>query len=188
MQIRSGDVTLRAFDASLSGAVYAVRNHASVRAHLRDTRPIPRESHDRWILENLVESRLLWLFVVFQGRDPVGISLLRNIRERSGEIGVMVMEAGQRPLCCYKAAHLIGYFGFEVIDLERIFSYVPRHNARALLFNRRCGFEPTGGVSDIYHELVLTCEQSRSHPTHRRFRAKYGIELVGEIPGHSGNR
>jgi len=178
MQIRSGDVTLRAFDASLSGAVYAVRNHASVRLRLRDPRPIERERHEQWVRENLLEAQRLRLFVVLQGVAPVGIALLRNIREQTAEIGVMVVEAERRPLVGYKAAHLIGWYGFERLDLQRLFSYVPSHNTRALAFNRRCGFVPTGETSEIYQVLVLTRQEYRAHPTHRRFRQKYGIELV----------
>jgi RimJ/RimL family protein N-acetyltransferase len=183
MQIRSGDVTLRAFDASLSGAVYAVRNHASVRVRLRDPRPIEWGRHEQWVRENLLEARRLLLFVVLQGDAPVGIALLRNIQEQTAEIGVMVVEAERRPLVAYKAAHLIGWYGFELLDLKKLFSYVPIHNARALTFNLRCGFVPTGEASDIYQVLVLTRQESRAHPTHRRFRVKYGIELVSEIPG-----
>ena len=185
MLIRSGDVTLRLFDASQSDIVYAIRNHPTVRVHLRDAQPIARDSHDRWIRDNLIEAQRLWLFIVRQGSDPVGIALLRNVRERTAEIGVMLVEAARHQLAGYKAAHLIGYYGFEVIDLERLFSYVPHHNARALLFNRRCGFLPTGKVTEVYHELVLTREQSRTHPTHQRFRAKYGIELIDEKSGPS---
>jgi len=180
MLIRSGNVTLQLFDAAQSEIVYAIRNHPTVRMHLRDTRPIARDSHDRWIRDNLIEAHTLWLFVVRQGGNPVGIALLRNVIERTAEIGVMVVEAGRRPLAGYKAAHLIGYYGFEVLDLDRLFSYVPRHNARALTFNRRCGFVSTGKVTEVYHELVLTQVQSRTHPTHRRFRTKYGIELIDE--------
>ena len=180
MLIRSGDVVLRSFDVTLSDAVYAIRNHPTVRVHLRDARPIERGSHDRWVRENLVEAHRLWLFLLLQRGNPVGIALIRNVRERTGEIGVMVVEAERRPLVCYKAAHLIGYFGFEVLDLERLYSFVPRRNTRALAFNRRCGFEPTGNASEVYHGLVLDRDHSRSHPTHRRFRSKYGIELMDE--------
>ena len=180
MLICSGDVQLRSFDESLTHAVYRIRNHPSVRSHLRDAAPIPRESHDRWVREHLVERGLVHLFVVIAGVEQVGIALLRNFRESTAEIGVMVLEAEQRPLVCYKASHLVGYYGFEILGLEKLFSYVPRHNAHALAFNLHSGLERTGNDSDIYHELVLTREQSRSHPTHKHFRAKYPIDVTGD--------
>lgn len=177
MLIRSGDVVLRSFDESLTDDVYEIRNHPSVRAHLRDTGPILRESHYRWVRENILESKQVHLFVIVAGTEPVGIALLRNFTAQAAEIGVMVMEADQRPLVCYKASHLVGYYGFEVLGLEKLFSYVPRHNRHALAFNLHSGLVHTGKDNDIYHELVLTKDQSRSHPTHKHFREKYAIEV-----------
>lgn len=179
MQIRSGEVVLRSFEDPLTDVVYEIRNHPSVRTRLRNAAPIPRESHYQWVRENLVTHKNVHLFVVENGGEPVGLSLLRNFREQTAEIGVMVMQAEQRPLVCYKASHLVGYYGFEILDLEKLFSYVPRHNRHALDFNLHSGLELTGNDSDIYHELVLTREQSRSHPTHRHFREKYTIEVLG---------
>jgi len=178
MLIRSGDVRLHSFEPALADAVHDVRNHPTVRHHMRDASPISRESHYRWVQENLIESRRVHLFIVFSGEEPVGIALLRNFRDKAAEVGVMIVEAESRPLVCYVAAHLIGYYGFEVLDLDKLFSCVPRHNEHALAFNRRCGFEPSGADSDVHAELVLTQSQSRSHPTHKRFREKHGIEVI----------
>jgi RimJ/RimL family protein N-acetyltransferase len=179
MLIRSGDVTLMSFDAAHTDVVLELRNHPTVRPHMRDPSPISRESHYRWVQENLIDARRVHLFVAFSADEPVGITLLRNFRDSTAEIGVMVIEAEQRPLTCYAAAHLIAFYAFEVLDLESLYSYVPRHNERALSFNSRCGFEPTAARSDVYHELVFARSRYRADPTHRRFREKHGIEVIG---------
>ena len=181
MLIRSGEVTLREFDGSLSETVHEIRNHPSVRAHLRDSRPIARESHDRWVRENLLEARRLRLFVVLRGEAPQGIALLRNFSGRSAEVGLMMVQAERRPLVAYIAAHLVCYFGFEVLDLEQLYSYVPLHHERALAFNLGCGFEATGKPSEVYHELVLTRARSRSHAVHKRFRSTRKIVVSGAL-------
>lgn len=178
MQIRSGDVTLQSFEPALSDVVFRIRNHPSVRSQMRDTAPIEKNKHDQWVIENLGEASAVHLFVIHAGGNDVGIALLRNFRDEHAEIGVMVVDAVTRPLVCYKASHLIGYYAFETLDLKKIFSYVPRHNAHALAFNLHCGLESTGDDTAIYHELVLTQEKSRTHPTHRHFREKYGIEII----------
>jgi hypothetical protein len=178
MLLRSGEVELRSFDESLTDAVYEIRNHPSVREHLRNTEPIPRESHLAWVRDHLLARRQVHLFVVHAGGGPVGIALLRNVTERTAEIGVMVVEAEQRPLVCYKASHLVGYYGFEMLGLEELYSYVPRHNSHALAFNLHSGLVRTGKDSEIYHELVLSKEHSRTHPTHKHFRDKYPIEVT----------
>ena len=54
MRIRSGDVELREFEPALTGVLYEVRNHPSVREHLRSTQAISRADHERWVHENLV--------------------------------------------------------------------------------------------------------------------------------------
>lgn len=180
MQIRSGDVVLRSFEPAHARAVFEIRNHASVRSHLRDPGPISWESHCKWVEENLVDQRRVHLFVVFVRDDPVGIALLRNFRQQTAEIGVMVIEARKRQLVCYKAAHLLGYYGFEVLELARLLSYVPLHNRHALAFNLHCGLEETGVRSDVYHELAITREQSRTHLTHNHFQSRYGIEVLDE--------
>lgn len=177
MLIRSGDVRLCSFEAVRSDALYDIRNHPSVRSQMRDPKPIPREAHERWVRENLIDARRVHLFLVEANENPVGIALLRNFRGDTAEIGVMIVDAARRPLVCYKAAILVGYYGFEVLDLKSIYSYVPLRNTRALEFNLHCGFERTGNDSEIYHELILTQGQARSHPTHRQFRKKYKIEV-----------
>jgi RimJ/RimL family protein N-acetyltransferase len=177
MRIRSGKVELRAFEPALSDALYAVRNHPSVRRNLRDPQPIARESHDRWVRENLVEARKLHLFLAFHGATPAGIALLRNFRDREAEIGVMVVDPERHRLLAYVAAHLIGYYAFEMLELDRLLSCVPLQHAQALEFNLRCGFEATGEASDLYHVLVLTKTQSREHPAHKRFRATRSIQV-----------
>jgi RimJ/RimL family protein N-acetyltransferase len=175
MRIRSGRVELRAFEPGLSDALYEVRNHPSVRRHLRDPRPIARESHDRWVQANLVAAQTVHLFVAFGSGAPAGIALLRDFRGREAEIGVMIVEPERRRLVAYVTAHLIGYYAFEMLDLERLVSRVPLHHERALAFNLSCGFEPTREASAEYHVLALTQARSRTHSAHRKFRASRAI-------------
>ena len=178
MLIRSGDVTLRSFEPGLTDTVHAVRNHPSVREHMRDPAPISKENHERWVKANLVDAQLVHLFAVFDGTEAIGIALLRNFKGKDAEIGVMLIDAARRPLACYVAAHLVAYYGFEVLGLERLLSYVPLHNEHALAFNLHCGFEPSGADDGVYHELAFTSTRYRTHPTHMRYRNKHGIEVV----------
>lgn len=177
MRLRSADVELRAFEPGLTDALYEIRNHPSVRRHLRATQPIARADHERWVEENVLEERRVHLFLVFGREDPVGLALLRNFVDAEAEVGLMMVEAQRRRLAAYKAAHLIGYYGFEILGLACMLSYVPRHNQHALAFNLGCGFERTGRDPEAYFELALTAERSRTHPVHRRFRARYPIVL-----------
>jgi RimJ/RimL family protein N-acetyltransferase len=175
MRLRSGELELREFEPALSEVLYEVRNHPSVRQHLRSPQPIAREDHQRWVEENLVGARRLRLFLVHLAGVARGLALLRSFSGASAEIGVMMVEARRHRLAAYKASHLIGHFGFEVLGLERLLSYVPRHNRHALAFNEACGFERTGNDSEAYFALALARERWRSHPVHRRFRIRYPI-------------
>ena len=177
MRIRSGELELREFEPALSEVLYEVRNHPSVREHLHSTQPIARGDHERWVDENLVRERRLRLFLVHLAGAARGLALLRNFSGASAEIGVMMVEARRHRLAAYKASHLVGYFGFEVLGLERLLSHVPRHNRHALAFNEACGFQRTGEDSEAYFELALARERWRSHPVHRRFRARHPIAI-----------
>ena len=178
MRIRSGEVELREFEPALTGMLYDVRNHPSVREHLRSTQPIAREDHDCWVDQNLVRERRLRLFLVYLAGAARGLALLRNFSGASAEIGVMMVEARRHRLSADKASHLIGYYGFECLGLERLLSYVPRHNRHALAFNQACGFERTGNDTQACFELALSRERSRNHPVHRRFRARNPIVVA----------
>jgi RimJ/RimL family protein N-acetyltransferase len=179
MLLRAGDLVLERFEPGFSEIAYEIRNHESVRAHMRDTNPISRASHDAWVKENLLDAVRLHLFIVRSAHEPVGLALLRNFEGDTAEIGLMVKDARRRPLACYKAAHLIGYYGFEILGLGRIWSYVPRHNTRALKFNLASGFEQSEERSSaVYCALGLSAARSRLHPTHRRFRASYSIVIA----------
>jgi RimJ/RimL family protein N-acetyltransferase len=177
MRIRSGNVELRQFDASLTEAVHAIRNHPSVREHMRDPRPIARASHERWVEENLLQAQRLQLFVVFRKEQAIGIALLRDFHGAEAEIGLMMVEPTRWRMAGYIAAHLLGYYAFEVLGLERLLSKVPIHNRAALEFNVNCGFEASGQVSDVYQILFLSKTQSREHSTHKRFRASRKIDV-----------
>lgn len=176
--MRSGDICLKAFEPHFTDTVLELRNHESVRMFMRDTNPIPRESHYRWVKENIVEQRKVHLFVVHEGTEAVGIALLRDFRDRTAEVGLMVADAPRRRLSCYAGAFMIGNYGLEVLGLDRLFSYVPRHNEHAFAFNKHFGFVQDGVDDDpVYHRLVLTRECFRMHPTHRRFREKHGLSI-----------
>lgn len=178
MLIRSGDVALRGFEPALTDALYEIRNHPSVRENLRTTQAISRESHARWVHENLVEERRVHLFLVTSAGEQAGIALLRNFAGTAAEVGLMTVDAPRRRLASYKAAHLIGYYGFEILGLESLLSYVPRTNRHALAFNLGCGFERTGADTEPYFELRLVRSMWRDHEVHRRFRARYPIEVA----------
>jgi RimJ/RimL family protein N-acetyltransferase len=177
MQLRSGELVLQGFAPALSGELFHVRNHPSVRRYLRITEPLAWEDHERWVHENLVAQRRVHLFLAYSAGAAVGLALLRNFTGLQAEIGVMMVEAHRRRLAAYKAAHLVGYYGFEILGLQRLLSYVPRHNTHALRFNEACGFTRTGQDSEPYFELALGREESRTHPAHRRFRSRYPITV-----------
>lgn len=175
MRIRSGSVELHAFEPALSEAVHAVRNHPSVRKHLRDPRPIAWESHARWVQANLVEARTQQLFVVQRSGKSLGITLLRDFRAAEAEIGVMIIEPARHRLVAYTAGYLTAYVAFEILGLDRLVSKVPLAHREALEFNLRCGFERTGESSADYHVLAMFREQYVKNVTRQRLRQRRDI-------------
>ncbi len=178
MQLRSGNISLVSFAPKDTEIVYEIRNHPSVRNFLRNTRPIPWNSHLNWVEENLVIDKKLLLFIVLQNDTAIGIALLRNFEGKSAEIGVMIKYPKRHARAAYRAAQVLGHYAFEYLHLDTLYSNVPLHNEHALAFNQKCGFVPTGEASKHYHRLALTRDASRHHKVHQAFFKRYGVQVI----------
>ncbi len=180
MIIRTSNISLVSFSPEHIETIYQIRNDESVRAGMRDTAPIPWESHVRWAQENLIDQRKQELFVVFQDDAPVGIALLRDFGPHSAEIGIIIRNAASYPMASYFAAYLLAHYAFYHLDMEVLYSEVPRHNERALRFNLKCGFVPAAAPDDEYHHLKLVRDTAVIRDLHKKFGARHNIEVIPE--------
>jgi RimJ/RimL family protein N-acetyltransferase len=175
--IGAGALTLRGFVAADSDALLAIRNHRSVRRGMRDGTAIDPRQHRAWVRRNLLDANAQRVFMVNDGERDVGMTLLRNFDETSAEIGVMLVDAGSRRRVAYAASHMTAWYAFEMLGLQSLRSHVPRHNAAALGFNRKCGFVDWREPDADYHYLALTRHVYLTDPVHCAFRRRWPIAL-----------
>jgi RimJ/RimL family protein N-acetyltransferase len=178
MIIKTANVSLVSFEPNYSRLLYEIRNHESVRKGMRDTREIPWESHQKWVEENLLKERKQLLFIVFYRDEPVGIALLRDFKDDSAEIGILIKESRHHPVVAYRASYILAIYAFYHLDIPALYSYVSRHNQPALAFNLKCGFKDTGADNPDYYVLRLEREISRTSDTHRKFGETHRLEII----------
>ena len=70
--------------------VFSLRNHPTVRQHLRNPAPIAFQSHQQWYGQNIPGNNTLQLFIVHHQEHPVGIALLRDITDTICSLLLMV--------------------------------------------------------------------------------------------------
>ncbi len=178
MKITTNNISLHSFRPELSQLLFEIRNDESIRRGMRDSNPISWVNHTRWVQDNLIEGKAQQLFIVYWHEEPTGIALLRNFKDSAAEIGILIKDSAAHPLAAYYASHLLAYYGFKILGLNRLYSYVPRHNDRALAYNLKCGFTSTNMDTKEYHCLCLTIETSRSKDTHKHFGRRHRILIT----------
>lgn len=170
---------LKEFRVPDSTELFDLRNHPSIRRGMRDTAPISWQDHQRYVAANLAAQSRMWLFLVVSRDTRIGMTLLRDFLGDSAEIGVMLIDAERHRRDAYFASHMTAWFGFEVLGLARLVSKVPRGNDAAFAFNRKCGFVAFRDEDADYHYLAMDIEHYRHDPTHRAFRARWPIRMLG---------
>jgi RimJ/RimL family protein N-acetyltransferase len=139
-------ITLRAFElrqfrAEDTAALYAVRNHDSVRGLLADPRPIPYDSHVEWVNRNLLPGRDILLFLARSHAAAIGLTLLKRLAADTVEVGVMFREARRHPVMPAQAAVIMLYLAFEHFGMSWAVSYVLPQHDRAIALNAGLGGE-----------------------------------------------
>lgn len=175
--IRAGGLRLVEFSAADADTLYRLRNDPTVRCGMGRDTAIDRDAHRRYVADVLLVRERPWLFIARKNGEPFGLTLLRDFTDDAAEIGVMVVDAPSRRLDVYFVAHMTAWFGFDRLGLRRLVSKVPRHNAAALAFNRKCGFEDTGRADEEYLYLEMTLARYRDDPVHQRFRRRRPVRF-----------
>ncbi len=177
LRVSAGALSLKAFSAADSKVLFNIRNHPSVLRGMRAPEPINWPDHEEFVRNNLLGDCRQWLFLIEKSGESIGLTLLRNFTDHEAEIGVMLPDAIRRRREAYFAAHMMAWFGFDVLGLKRLISKVPSGNATALKFNLKCGFVEYRQPDETYHYLVMNEDHYRSDATHRKFRARWPVRI-----------
>ena len=143
-------VTLIAFDEKYLEIVHKWINHPEVRIGTGSEGPVSDFEHKRWF-EQLILDRTQRVFIIAQGQkeetSPVGLVGLKhlNARSRSAEYWIYIGEPeARRKGIAQEATRLIMGFGFNTLNLHRIFLAVLATNVAALAMYRKLGLVHEG--------------------------------------------
>lgn len=139
LRITIGSIELRQFGQEDTEALYAVRNHESVRSYMANSSAIPWESHVAWVNANLLPGRDILLFLVRLKGEVIGLTLLKRVASDVVEVGIMFREAQLHPVIPAQAAAITLYLAFERFGMRQTVAYALPGHARALALNRALG-------------------------------------------------
>jgi RimJ/RimL family protein N-acetyltransferase len=168
VKLTIGSLELRRFAMADARALYAVRDHESVRRFMADPSPLAYASHLDWVFRNLIEGDAIVLFLARVHREPVGLTLLKRRSEHEAEIGVMFREASRHAAVIPRAAVATLYLAFEEFGLRSLVSYVIPGHERAVAFNTGLGGREAPSDKPGMRMFHATREECLGHPRYVR--------------------
>lgn len=152
MKLENDLIILRPIDDSDTENIVAWRNKESVRKHFIYQRDFTPEGHREW-LENMVKTGRTAQFIIYskQLKKDVGSVFLRDIDtdNKKAEYGIFIGEDSARGHGLgTAAAELIVMYGFDELNLHKIFLRVFAENLRAVKSYEKAGFKQEAYLKD----------------------------------------
>ena len=122
------------------------RNNPDIYRYFNQYRELTREEQENWYFR-LPQS--FHPFIVWNGNEHIGYVALRDIDNivRKAEFSIFILDAYRNNGHGEKAMELILDYGFNVLNLNKIYSVVFMFN-RAIEFYKRIGFVIDGVLRD----------------------------------------
>ena len=152
--ILGNNVTLLPFDERWLGLVQRWINQPEVRSGTGSEGPVSDYEHHRWYKQLMLDCSQR-VFLIGQGpREqsvPVGVVGLKGLesRSRSAEYWIYIGDlAVWRKGLAEKATRMILEYGFNILNLHRIFLKVHETNTAAVALYKKLGFVFEGSLRD----------------------------------------
>ncbi len=116
--------------------------------------PVSEAAHDAW-MDSMGKRQDIYLFVIVdrQSNQPIGYCFLSDVSpiHRHGRLGILIGEAEFRHKGYgSEAVRGLVAFGFQDLNLERIYLDVASHNLPAIRAYEKCGFVVEGVMRRHY--------------------------------------
>lgn len=152
-----GNVTIRPITYNDTEDIIRWRNSQYVNARFIDHRMFTRESHEAWLKTQVETGRVSQFIILLDGKG-VGSVYLRDIDrdKKEAEFGIFIGEESARGKGVgTKSAALILEYGFNELNLEKVFLRVYKDNPGAIRSYEKAGFKRTGGADKINDNGVI---------------------------------
>ncbi len=144
--ILSARVNLEAFELEHIPLLAHWRNDPMVMAYFGRYQPMSFLENQRWY-EQQLDDKSVRNFIINSRAKPIGWCGLENIESQHGqaEVFLLIGEADYwgKGLGCEILSALLG-FGFNELNLHRVYAYMLEPNKRALRCFEKCGFTHEG--------------------------------------------
>ena len=146
------NVELRKLTLSDTSNIVKWRNSLEVKKNLYSQKDVTEEQHIDYFKKYVITNKIVQFIIVVDGVD-CGTTFLKNIDEekREAEFGIFIGEAEYRgrgisPI----ATQIIVDYGFNVLELKRIYLTVLEDNIPAIKGYLKAGFIKTGLIENGY--------------------------------------
>jgi len=188
MKIVVGDTELVEFKQAHTDALFKLVNDSSIRQGMRNKQNIPYQDHLKWVSKNLLANKTTHLFMTYQDVHPIAVTLLKNLNNGSGELGIMVKDARQsrNSLLVSKLICGILHYAYKDLKLDSLVMNIILDNKDSYNLARKIGAVDQY-QNDTYLNFKLTKEKYLFLYLHqamnRRFQPMVVQTTVKEIAG-----
>lgn len=145
-------ITLKPIDLEDTDDIIRWRNQPSLKANFISQEDLTKETHLRWMRENVMTNRTVQFIIIDnETQQHVGTTFIKDISEgrHKGEFGIFIGEGQARGKGFGLAAtELITNFGFDVLQLHKIFLRVFESNQAAIRTYEKAGYQMEGLFQD----------------------------------------
>ncbi len=158
-------IKIRFLKLSDKAELAKLANNKRVWDNLRDYIPFPYEESDAEFFIDLTkkENPKQTFGIEYKGKlsGVIGLVIQKDVYKKSAEIGYWIGEPFWGNGIATKAVELITKYGFEKLDLNRIYTGVFEYNTASMKVLEKNGFEKEGTFKNAIFKNDKICDEHR---------------------------
>lgn len=178
----AGTISFQAYKSGFEGTLIEIRNHESVRTFMTDPREIDLDDHLRWTGRNLdpapnpenYDRTLTQLAFIMLDKAPQGFVMVRDIRNDSGEVGIMIKDSRELlGLGAVIAVLALEKLCFGFLGLASVTAKASPFNSKVLSLLRGLGGEELDRHDNRHVWFTYKAERCRSNKLYQGIIKRY---------------
>lgn len=166
------EIKLRPLEVSDTAQLAKLANNKKVWDNLRDFIPHPYHVNDAKLFINFTkqENPKQSFGIEYEGKlcGVIGLVIQQDVYRKSAEIGYWIGEPYWAKGIATKAVELITAYGFNKLDLNRIYSGVFEYNIASMKVLEKNGFEKEGIFKNAIFKNDKFCDEHRFYKLNKK--------------------
>lgn len=158
-------IKIRPLEVSDKTELAKLANNKKIWNNLRDSIPFPYTESDAGFFINLTkkEEPKQTFGIEYEGKlsGIIGLVIQKNVYKKSAEIGYWIGEPFWGNGIATKAVELITKYGFDKLDLNRIYTGVFEYNIASMKVLEKNGYEKEGIFKNAILKNDKICDEHR---------------------------